>query len=268
MRRALTHLAFFDLIFILILSLSSLFGAIVGEIVYYLAFAVPVLLAFVLRKNAGVEIKPPRLSMSAKNIVLTIPMIPITLALIFLVSWITSLILSLIGDGSVSDVSGNIVTVILKHALLTALLEEMLFRYIPIAYLSNVSKRGAVLYSAIFFALAHCNLYQLPYAFVAGIIFAALDIAFDSVLPSLLLHFVNNIMSVFWIRGSSNSRFVLIYVSVLFAFALISLVPIVIMRRKYRESLSPVFLDKTKLQVPIEAVLFMVMTLVIAVTNL
>ena len=268
MRRALTHRALFDLIFILILSLSSFFGAIAGEIVYYLAFVVPVVLAFGLRKNAGVEIRPPRFSMSGKNIALTIPTIPITLALIFLVSWITSLILSLIGDGSVSDVSGNIVTVILKHALLTALLEEMLFRYIPLAYLANISKRGAVIFSAIFFALAHCNLYQVPYAFVAGIIFAALDIAFDSVLPSLLIHFVNNLMSVFWIRGSSNPRFVLIYASVLFALALISLVPIVIMRRKYRESLSPVFLDKTKLKVPIEAVLFMVMTLVIAVTNL
>ena len=268
MRRALTHIALFDLIFIFILSLSSLFGGAVGETVYYLAFLIPMLFAYLLRKNAGCSVRPLKFSLSGKNTALTLGVLFPTVALIFAISWLTSIVLSFIGEGSVSDVSGNIAAVILKHALLTAILEEILFRYIPLSYISPISKRGAVLFSALFFALVHCNLFQLPYAFFAGVVFALLDIAFDSILPSLVLHFSNNLISIFWIRGSSDGKFVIVYISLLFGLALISAVCVFLMRKDYKKSLTPIFQDKTKFGFPIEVLLFTVMALVIAITNL
>lgn len=268
MRRALTYVAFFDVIFIFFVSLSSFFGEISSEIVYYLAFLIPVALAYLLRKKVGSETRAPRISISPRNLVLTVAIVMPLIALVFVISWLTTLLLSLIGEGSVSDVSGNIVTVILKHALLTAVLEELLFRYVPLAYLSPLSKRGAVLFSALFFALLHFNLYQLPYALFAGVIFAAIDIAFDSILPSLLVHFANNLVSIFWIRHESDRQFVIIYVSAIFGLALISSAAIILMRRDYKKSFRPILSDKTKIGFPIEILLFVIMALTVAVTNL
>jgi len=44
MKNALKYIVFLDVIFILLLSLSGFFGGILGYVIYYLAFALPVFL--------------------------------------------------------------------------------------------------------------------------------------------------------------------------------------------------------------------------------
>jgi membrane protease YdiL (CAAX protease family) len=84
---------------------------------------------------------------------------------------------------------------VLTHALLPAVLEEGLFRFVPLKVLSPISRKIAVLLSAALFAIVHGSVYKIPYAFAAGVIFAMLDIYFASLLPSLLIHFLNNLLS-------------------------------------------------------------------------
>jgi membrane protease YdiL (CAAX protease family) len=84
---------------------------------------------------------------------------------------------------------------LIMHALLPSILEELLFRYLPIRLLTPRSPKTAVLVSAVLFALAHGSLFKIPYALVAGLIFAALDIYFGSLLPSLIIHLLNNLLS-------------------------------------------------------------------------
>ena len=241
MKKSLTYIVFCDLLFVLLLGIAGFLNGALSEIVYYLAFLLPTALALVLAKTREGAFTPPKLRISCENLLLTLPVTAPTLAIIFFVSWLTSLILSYFGEGSTSDVSGNIFLVIFTHAVLTAVLEEALFRYIPLAYLTPYSKRGAVLFSALFFALAHCNLFQIPYAFIAGVIFAVLDIAFDSVIPSLLIHFVNNLISIIWLRGGGESDFVTVYIIALVSAALVSIVPIIIFRKKYTDKIKSVF---------------------------
>jgi len=268
MKRATAYVILFDVMFVALLSVSGFFGGFVGEVTFYSSFIIPFGLAFLLRKNYESEVHLPRILATRTNVFLTLPLVFPTLALVFLISWLTSLALSQISDVSVSDVSGNIAVVILKQALLTALLEEALFRYIPIAYLAPVSKKGAVIFSAVFFALVHCNLYQLPYALAAGIIFAALDIAFDSIMPSFILHLLNNLLSIFWIRESANQTFAAIYISVLLGLAALSIIPIVILRSRYAERVAVIFRDKTKIKLTAESVIFISVMLVMAVLSL
>ena len=86
----------------------------------------------------------------------------------------------------------------LRYALLTAVLEELIFRYLPMRLLAHRSPRAALLLSSLFFSLVHCDLFQMPYALFAGAVFMILDLAANSVIPSLVIHFLNNLHTVFY----------------------------------------------------------------------
>jgi membrane protease YdiL (CAAX protease family) len=268
MKRALTCVTVIDLLFILLLSISAFFAGVVGNLIYYSAFIIPFFLAIYIKNKTNSEFTPLKIKIRANEIRLLIPTVAPTLALVFLISWLTSLLLSFIGEGNYVDVSGNLFIVILTHAIVPAIAEEALFRYIPIALISPYAKRGAILISAIYFALIHCNIYQLPYAFLAGIIFAASDIAFDSILPSVILHFVNNLVSIFWLRHGADASFSRSYIISLISIAAISIVFIIIFRKDYKEIFLPIIRDKSKYKLSYEFVLFAALTLFIAITDL
>ena len=248
MRRSLTYLTLVNLVFLTILSASSFFDGIVGRIIYYAAFIIPLLLGFLIRRlDKEEKLNPPRLSLDKEGAFLSLPLVIPTLALVLLLSFLTSLLLSLFGaENNTPDVSGNIFVALLLHALVPSLLEEGLFRYLPIAILSPYSRRTAVLASALFFSLIHCNLFQMPYAFIAGIIFATVDIMTDSIWPSVLIHFVNNTASVFWLRYNSNEQFTTVYLVVIGVLTAISLIPVFVFRKKYAERLSYAFNNECK----------------------
>ena len=268
MKRALTCVTVIDLMFILLLSISAVFGGLVGNLIYYSAFIIPFCAAIYIKNKTGSEFTPPKIKINGMSLRLLMPTVAPTLALIFLISWLTSLLLSFVGDGNYVDVSGNLFVVILMHALIPAIAEEALFRYIHIALILPYTKKGAIWISALFFAIVHCNLYQLPYAFFAGIVFALLDIAFDSILPSVILHFINNLSSVFWLRGGAGGTFSQIYILTLIGLAVISLVYIFIFKKDYKEKILPIICDKSKYKLSFEPVLFAVLTLFVAVTDL
>ena len=268
MQKALKYVTFLDLLFILFMSLSGFLGGIFGSIVYYLAFAVPVVSAFVLKKVTGAKFSAPGIKISPQNLGLTLLLAAPLIAVIFLISWLTSLILSAVGSTNTTDVSGDIFKIIFTHAILTAILEEALFRYVPIALIAPHSKKYAVIFSALFFAFAHCNLYQIPYAFAAGVAFAVIDIAMDSIVPSLLLHFLNNLISIFWLRGMGNGGFAALYAITLSALAVLSLIPIFFLRSRYRKKLASIAEQKEKVQFSYEPLLFFATTLFVAVLSL
>ena len=268
MKKALTYLTLIYLLFLLLLAFSGFIGGAMGNIIYYLAFLIPAVVAVILKK--GLDTAPEFLSLklSGANAVLLAPLIAPTLLLVFFISWLVSLLLSFIGGANVTDVSGNIIKVILTHAVLTSVCEELLFRYIPLAFLSPLTKRGAVLISALFFAFAHCNLYQIPYAFAAGIIFAAIDLAFGSIWPSVLIHFANNLLSIFWLRNADNPGFTTVYIVLLLCFAVISLAVLIVRRVRYKEILSDTFGEKCKYELSYEPLIFFAVSLAVAMLNL
>lgn len=268
MPKALKYVTFLNLLFILFVSVSGFIGGVAGNVVYYLAFIVPVALAYLLKSRADVAFSPPRMRISPANIGLVLPLTAPLLAVIFFISWLTSLLLSAIGAENTTDLSGNIFTLILTHAVITSILEEALFRYVPIAFISPYSKKYAVIFSALFFAFAHCNLYQIPYAFAAGVAFAVIDIAADSIIPSLLLHFLNNLISIFWIRDAGDGVFAKAYVITLLGLALISLIPIVLLRGKYSRQLSKEKWAASRVQLSYEPLLFFATTLFVAILSL
>lgn len=268
MKRALSYLTLINLFFLLFLSLSGFADGALGAVLYYCAFLVPAGIAYFVKSRLELPPSPPSLKMTGKKAALLIPVIAPTLLLVFLISCLTSLILSFFGEGSVTDVSGNIVAVILTHAVLTAICEELLFRYIPLSFISPYTKRGAVLVSALFFAFAHCNLYQIPYAFFAGVIFAVVDLVFDSIWPSVLIHFLNNLVSILWLRNFESENFATAYILILCSLALISIIVLLLLRGKYKEEISRTFKDKRKYKLSLEILVFIGASIVIALFGL
>ena len=81
-------------------------------------------------------------------------------------------------------------------AVVPAFCEETLFRGIVYGgYRKHGNKCTAVLASGFLFGVMHMNLNQALYAFALGVLLALLSEATDSILPTILFHFVYNAQS-------------------------------------------------------------------------
>lgn len=97
-----------------------------------------------------------------------------------------------IGDSSVLSIVLNIIST----AIVPAFAEEFAFRGIVMGSLRKFGDTTAVIGSAILFGAMHQNISQIPFAFILGLIFAYVDCKFNSILPSIAIHFLNNLYAV------------------------------------------------------------------------
>ncbi len=97
------------------------------------------------------------------------------------------------GGGSMDTGSEpNVFLYFLTVAVMPALVEEFAFRGVVMGVLRPYSEALAILVSSAAFALMHGNFVQLPFTFCCGLVFAFLDIKTGSLLPSIIVHFLNN----------------------------------------------------------------------------
>ena len=95
-----------------------------------------------------------------------------------------------------SNSAAEIIVYILSVAVVPAFSEELLFRG---AILSALRKHGdgiAVFVSSLFFGVFHGNFIQFPCAFIVGLVLSTSVVYTNSLLPAILIHFINNSFSV------------------------------------------------------------------------
>lgn len=196
------------LLFLLMLSFSGMTEGWVSELIYYLSFILPVAVGLIYARSRGYvqggELTLFRIKGGdvSQFLALTVP----TLVLVMLTSQLTAwLITSLTGATNEVVLSGGIWLSILEHALVPALLEELLFRYLPLRMIPKREARLLILLSSLFFAFAHTSLFSIPYALLAGVVYISVDLMTDSIIPSLVMHFVNNLVSVLLIYYNGNN---------------------------------------------------------------
>ena len=244
MKNAVKWITLLYILLILILSVAGSLSGWLSTAVEILAYAIPVSVGYVysrrLRREreelAGVA-EDENTLLSARGMLNYVPLFVPTVALVFLAAWLTSLLLGVFGKTPSAIPNAPIVDMLVAHALVPAVLEELAFRYLPMKLLSPYSKRWCVILSAMFFALAHLSLFQIPYALLAGLIFIIIDLACDSVLPSLVLHFLNNAVSVLWIKWGGDSGFAVWFILAIALLAAISLVFIFFKKKTYIDAL-------------------------------
>ena len=118
--------------------------------------------------------------------------------------------------------SGSLATVIfiLSHAVLAPVLEELLFRCVILERLRRYGDLFAVLASSLLFSLLHASFESYLPAFVSGVVLGLLAVYTGSMLCPLILHILNNALSVTMIlTGDKISSTDLIYIGIIgFAF--------------------------------------------------
>lgn len=95
----------------------------------------------------------------------------------------------------VSDSFSGMIVSLLVTAIIPAFSEEFLFRGIILGKLRKYGDSFAVIVSALMFGLIHGNIVQFPFAFVCGLGFGLLVVKTNSLLPSMIAHFLNNLLS-------------------------------------------------------------------------
>lgn len=77
-----------------------------------------------------------------------------------------------------------------------ALAEEFAFRGIVMGRLKKYGNCFAVVASAVVFGAMHGNTTQIVFAFILGLVFGFVNIIADSIIPSIIIHFLNNFYAV------------------------------------------------------------------------
>ena len=258
-------LSYILLLFLLILS-GSLSG-VLSEMVYVLAFMFPAVVSILLSPQKNEPITKS-LCLDGDGIALFLPTVFPAVSAVAVCSLITTFVMGLFGRTNSVDVGTDLGVAIVVHAIVPCILEEVCFRYVPMRSLARYSRRGAVLISAIFFSLIHHNLFSIPYAFVAGVIFMAIDLACDSILPSLVIHFVNNLLSVLLIFYADNLAVCLAIYILIAILTVISLIFIVLWRERYMRGFLYAFEKGEKPSFGISFASFVILSLLLSVSSL
>lgn len=263
MKKTVVRVVALDLVFLLLLIVAGAFSGALSEVIYIGAYVAPLAAFFWIAR--GEEKCKLTFGISSTNGALCLPLIAPTVAVTVGLSALFAFLFSLVGVESAEPLNGSVFELLILHALLPAVLEEALFRYVPLSLIAPHSKRSAVLISALLFAFAHCSVEQIPYAFFAGLIFAALDLACGSILPSVALHLLNNVASVLWLWDVSAPAFRLPFVITVAALSVISVALVVIFRKRYAKWTSFLFDKDDKIGTVREVWIFVFVCLVLAV---
>lgn len=86
----------------------------------------------------------------------------------------------------------SVVSTIIFVALIPAVMEESVFRGLMLKGAENFGKIQAVLVTAAAFSLYHMSPSQTIYQFVIGVIYGFVALSSGSVIPTTILHFLNN----------------------------------------------------------------------------
>ncbi|MDD4110979.1 MAG: CPBP family intramembrane metalloprotease, partial [Clostridia bacterium] len=108
------------------------------------------------------------------------------------------------GDSSVSTWQSFILSIIII-AVLPAFCEEFTHRGMLLSGLKELGAKKAIIYSALFFGLLHLNIEQFFYATIIGIVLGGVSLLSRSIIPAMIIHFINNFINVYLDFASSNA---------------------------------------------------------------
>ena len=96
---------------------------------------------------------------------------------------------------------------VLFVAVLPAICEETLHRGLLLKGLSSMGIERSVILSSVLFGLMHMNVNQLFYTAILGFIIALSVVIAKSIIPAMIIHFMNNFLSVYFSYASTNHWF-------------------------------------------------------------
>lgn len=165
--------------------------------------AMSLILVLITARIMGIKVLSS-VSISKQNIRLGLLAYPIGLLVNTILTSITSIITKLFEEGgtniptadfSVDKASVSAILLTILYLVIVApISEEIVFRGLILKSLSPFGRKNAIVLSALLFALMHKNIPQAVGAFAIGIIFATVDTKANSIVPSIIMHSLNNML--------------------------------------------------------------------------
>lgn len=93
---------------------------------------------------------------------------------------------------------------ILMTAILPAICEETAHRGMLLKGLSPMGQKWAIIISSLLFGLLHLNIEQVFYATLIGFLLGYVSSICENIYPAMIIHFMNNFLSVFMGFSSAN----------------------------------------------------------------
>lgn len=90
------------------------------------------------------------------------------------------------------DSSSGLVMLVFS-AIVAPICEELIYRKLLLGSMRPMGETPAILLSSLIFGLAHGNFDQFAYAMLSGIVFAILAVRYRSIIPTIVLHVLNNL---------------------------------------------------------------------------
>ena len=109
-----------------------------------------------------------------------------------LAAWLVSLLRGSAVMNPLESTMGHLPSALFFGVLVAPVMEEVIFRRILLRRLLPLGQGMAVYGSAFIFSLFHANLFQIPYAFVLGVMLAVLALSTGGIRASILLHVALN----------------------------------------------------------------------------
>lgn len=116
-------------------------------------------------------------------------------------------------------------------AVLPALLEEAVFRGCVLRSLRPYGDGFALVVSAVLFGLMHGNIRQIPFATIVGLVLGWLYVSTNSIWMPMLIHFINNALSVcmeYFSDGYTDTRANVFYAAIVYGLAIVGGVAVLI----------------------------------------
>lgn len=105
----------------------------------------------------------------------------------------------------------NVLTVVIMAVIIGPITEEFIYRKFIINRMRPYGERFAVVFSALLFALAHGNFYQVFYSFGVGLIFGYLYVKTDNIKINIVYHmavnFMGSVIPILFLKSDSVLNF-------------------------------------------------------------
>lgn len=123
------------------------------------------------------------------------------------------------GVGTIYSDPGVLVMELFTVALLPAIFEELTDRGLAMQMFKGIEDEKVVMVlMALLFSLAHQNITQTGYTFVGGLVFAYLALKTKSIIPGMIIHFINNAISVVGGYSEQHNGFIAAVEDKIYAF--------------------------------------------------
>lgn len=143
--------------------------------------------------------------------------------------------------GEIDGIAGNIIYFV-SIAIVPAIIEEFLFRGVILGTLRKYHGDViAIIVSSVLFGFMHGNFLQTPLTALSGMIMGYLAVKTGSIIPSMILHFVNNSLAVTseWLMKAIDNEHIygIVDTAILLAFIVVGLICAISLIKKYKNDL-------------------------------